>query len=92
MKKAFRFSIRIKILIGILIVNILSCTIMGIAIYRYVSDRLIASVATETIASCRMAAYLIDGDFFAILDKGCDDYFANKEIKKNWMIFWQQLI
>jgi methyl-accepting chemotaxis protein len=81
-KRGIRFSIGKKILIGSVIVNILICTIMGIMIYKYVSDSYVKSAANDTLSICKVAAYELNGNLLALLEVGSDDSYANQVIQE----------
>ena len=81
MKQKFRFSIQIKILLGILAVNTLTCVIMGISIYKYVQQSLIEAVSIQTVSATKMASFRVNGDMLEKLQEGDDDTYADKLIK-----------
>ncbi len=76
-KKGARFSIKLKIILGSILVNILICVVMGIAIYRYVSGSYIKSASEDTLAICKVAAFRINGNLLGLLDEGSDETYAN---------------
>ncbi|MBR5636668.1 MAG: HAMP domain-containing protein [Pseudobutyrivibrio sp.] len=80
-KKSFRFSITVKILIGILTVNILTCIIMGFAVFNYVQKSFISTASDDTLATCRVGADEINGNLLQMLDVGDDATYANTVIK-----------
>lgn len=80
-KKYPRASIRVKILIGSIFVNILICIIMGIAVYKYVKVTYIRTVSQNTLDVCRVAANEINGSLLNLLEEGSDDSYANKAIQ-----------
>ncbi|MBR1853810.1 MAG: methyl-accepting chemotaxis protein [Lachnospiraceae bacterium] len=72
-----RFSIRNKILLGSVPVNILICLIMGIFIYNHVSTSFVESAAADTLALTQVSAREINGNLLSLLEEGADDSYAN---------------
>ena len=75
--RGIRFSIKAKILIGSILINIIVCTVMGIAIYRYVHESYIQTAAKNTLSICQIAANQINGNLLGLLEAGADDSYAN---------------
>ncbi len=80
--KGIRFSIKMKILIGIILANVLICVVMGIAIYRFVSDSYVTTASEDTLALSKVAAFHINGNLLALLDEGSDDTYANTVVQE----------
>ncbi len=80
--KKMRFSIRNKILIGSLSVNLLICLIMGVVIYHVVYTHFVDAVAQDTLSLAKVSAARIDGDTLDSLNEGDDESTANLEIQK----------
>ncbi|MBP5304960.1 MAG: HAMP domain-containing protein [Lachnospiraceae bacterium] len=80
-KKGMRFSIRLKIVLGSILVNLLICLVMGITIYKFVSDSYIKSASEDTLAMSKLAAYQINGNLLALLEEGSDESYANTVIQ-----------
>ena len=80
-KKRIRFSIRRKILLGSVLINVLICLVMGICIYKYVRTTYLRSICDDTLAICRIAADKIDGDVLSTLNIGDDETEANRTIQ-----------
>ncbi len=82
-KRGMRFSIRNKILIGSLAVNILICLVMGIVIYFNVRTTFIKSSADDTLAMAQISARNMNGNLLSILEEGSDDSYANQVIRES---------
>lgn len=80
--KGIRFSIRAKILLSSICINILICIVMGVTIYSFVSKSYIKSASEDTLATCKVAAYGINGNLLALLEEGSDDSYANTVIRE----------
>ncbi len=80
--RGMRFSIKLKILLGSVFVNILICAVMGITIYGFVSKSYIKSASEDTLALCEVAAFQINGNLLAVLDEGGDESYANTVIQE----------
>lgn len=76
-----RFSIRSKILLGSVPVNILICLIMGIFIYNNVKTSFVESAAADTLALCQVSAKGINGNLLSLLEEGSDGSYANTVIQ-----------
>lgn len=72
-----RFSIRSKILLGSVPVNILICLVMGIFIYNHVSNSFVESAAADTLALTQVSAREINGNLLSLLETGSDESYAN---------------
>ena len=72
-----RFSIRSKILLGSVPVNILICLVMGIFIYNHVSSSFVESAAADTLALTQVSAREINGNLLSLLETGSDESYAN---------------
>lgn len=72
-----RFSIRSKILLGSVPVNILICLVMGIFIYNHVSNSFVESAAADTLALTQVSAREINGNLLSLLETGSDASYAN---------------
>ena len=72
-----RFSIRNKILLGSVPVNILICLIMGFFIYNRVSTSFVESAAADTLALTQVSAREINGNLLSLLEAGSDESYAN---------------
>lgn len=90
MKKKQRFSIRNKILLVSVAINVLICVIMGYAVYNYVYNSFVQSASDDTLALAQISARQINGNLLSLLEKGSDDSYANTvtmedmlEIKNN---------
>ncbi|MBR1478179.1 MAG: methyl-accepting chemotaxis protein [Lachnospiraceae bacterium] len=90
MKKKQRFSIRNKILLASVAINVLICVIMGYAVYNYVYNSFVQSASDDTLALAQISARQINGNLLSLLEKGGDDSYANTvtmedmlEIKNN---------
>lgn len=76
-KKSLRISIRFKILIASILTNVLLCVVMGISIYRYVSNSYIKTAMENTLAMAQISARQMNGNLLGLLEKGSDDSYAN---------------
>lgn len=76
-KKKIRFSIRNKILLGSVPLNVLICLLMGIFIYNNVKMSFMQSAAEDTLALTQVSAKEINGNLLALLEEGSDDSYAN---------------
>ena len=81
-KKGMRFSIKMKIILGSILVNILICVVMGVLIYKYVSESYIKNASEYTLAVCKVAAYGINGNLLDLLEVGSDESYANTVIQE----------
>ncbi len=79
-KNKMRFSIRSKILVVTIAINILICVIMGINIYNYVYHSFVKSASDDTLALSQISAKQINGNLLSLLDVGSDDSYANTVI------------
>ena len=80
-KRGMRFSIKMKLIIGMILLNVLICAVMGIAIYGYVQDSFLETASTDTLAVTKLAAHEINGNLLGLLDTGYDNSYANTVIK-----------
>ena len=85
-KRGFRCSIKAKILIGSVLINIIVCTVMGIAIYRSVQDSYVQSAAKNTLSICQIAAKQINGNLLSLLDTGGDESYANTVMREDMAV------
>lgn len=76
-RKAIRFSIKAKITIGSILLNMITCAVMGVAIYRFVHNSYVESEAKNTLAITQIAAGQINGNLLGLLKAGADDSYAN---------------
>ena len=76
-KRGIRFSIRTKITIGSILLNVLTCAVMGISIYNYVHNSYVESEAENTLAITQIAANELNGNLLGLLEAGADDSYAN---------------
>ena len=76
-KKSLRISIRFKILIASILTNVLLCVVMGISIYRYVSNSYIKTAMENILAMAQISARQMNGNLLGLLEKGSDDSYAN---------------
>lgn len=76
-KKSLRISIRFKIMIASILTNVLLCVVMGISIYRYVSNSYIKTAMENTLAMAQISARQMNGNLLGLLEKGSDDSYAN---------------
>lgn len=72
-----RFSIRLKVLLGTVLTNLLICVAMGITTYIYVRSSYVNSSAKNTLAIVKVAANQLNGNLMSILEEGADDSYAN---------------
>ncbi len=80
-KRGMRFSIKMKLIIGMILLNVLICAVMGIAIYGYVHNSFLETASTDTLAVTKLAAHEINGNLLGLLDTGYDNSYANTVIK-----------
>ena len=85
-KRGLRFSIKAKILIGSILINIIVCTVMGIAIYRTVSASYVQSAAKNTLSICQIAAKQLNGNLLGLLEAGADDSYANTVMREDMAV------
>ncbi len=74
--KKMRFSIRNKILIGNLIMNILIITIMSLSIFRTVNSSYITQVSNDTLGLVQVAASEINGNLLNMIEADSADSYA----------------
>lgn len=84
-KKGARFSIKMKILLSSILVNIVICVIMGFVIYNYVHASYVKSASEDTLAICKVAAFEINGNLLSLLEKGSDASYANTVMQEEMM-------
>ncbi len=82
-KKGMRFSIKAKILISSISMNLLICAVMGMAIYRYVYNSYVNTASEDTLAICKIAANQLNGNLLGLLEAGSDDSYANTVMKSD---------
>ncbi|MCR4902748.1 MAG: methyl-accepting chemotaxis protein [Butyrivibrio sp.] len=82
-KRGMRFSIRAKILISSITMNLLIVAIMGMTVYNYVQHSYIKSASEDTLAICRIAANQLNGNLLGLLEAGADDSYANTVMKED---------
>jgi len=75
--RGMRFSIRLKIIIMSIMINIITCTVMGITIYHFVHNSYVKSASEDTLAVTQIAAKQLNGNLLSLLDTGADDSYAN---------------
>ncbi|MBO5621658.1 MAG: hypothetical protein J5959_08535 [Butyrivibrio sp.] len=76
-RRGLRFSIRTKITIGIILLNVIICTVMGIAIYRVVQGSYVQNASENTLAISQIAARQLNGNLLNLLETGADNSYAN---------------
>lgn len=76
-KKKMRLSIRSKILLGSVPLNILICLLMGVFIYNSVKTSFMKSAADDTLALAQLAAHGVNGNLLNFLEEGSDGTYAN---------------
>lgn len=82
-RKGIRFSIKAKIIIGSIMLNIITCSVMGVAIYRFVQDSYIETASENTLAISQIAAKQLNGNLLSLLDAGSDDSYANTVMQED---------
>lgn len=80
-KRGMRFSIKMKLVIGMILLNVLICVVMGVAIYRYVHNSFLETASADTLAITKLAAHEINGNLLGLLDVGYDNSYANTVIR-----------
>ncbi len=80
--KKMRFSIRNKILLGSLTVNILILVIMGFTIYAKVKTGLVSAAAQDTLSLVQVSSLQIEGGLLEILNEGDDLKSANMLVQR----------
>ena len=76
-KRGLRFSIKMKILLGSVLINIIICGVMAAAIYQSVHASYVQTAAEHTLAMCQIAARQLNGNLLGLLEAGSDDSYAN---------------
>ncbi len=64
-------------MLGSMLVNILTCIVMGLAVYRYVDHSYVQTASEDTLALCKVAANQLNGNLLGLLQEGADDTYAN---------------
>ncbi|MBQ7429178.1 MAG: hypothetical protein IJV29_05880 [Butyrivibrio sp.] len=82
-RRGIRFSIKAKIIIGSIMLNIITCSVMGVAIYRFVQDSYIETASENTLAISQIAAKQLNGNLLSLLDAGSDDSYANTVMQED---------
>lgn len=82
-RRGFRFSIRAKITIGSILLNVITCAVMGISIYRFVHNSYVQSAAENTLAISQIAAKQLNGNLLSLLEAGADDSYANTVMQED---------
>ena len=83
MKHGMRVSIRNKILLSTVIINVLICIIMGVAIYNYVYDSFVKSASDDTLALAQISARQINGNLLSLLEPGSEESYAYEVITED---------
>ncbi|MBO5623008.1 MAG: hypothetical protein J5959_15430, partial [Butyrivibrio sp.] len=84
--RGIRFGIKGKILIGSILINIIVCTVMGVAIYRFVQKSYVESAARNTLSICQIAARQLNGNLLSLLDVGADESYANTVMRDDMAV------
>lgn len=84
--RGIRFGIKGKILIGSILINIIVCTVMGVAIYRFVQKSYVESAARNTLSICQIAARQLNGNLLSLLDVGSDESYANTVMRDDMAV------
>ncbi len=82
-RRGLRFSIRAKITIGSILLNVITCAVMGISIYRFVHNSYVQSAAENTLAISQIAAKQLNGNLLSLLETGADDSYANTVMQED---------
>lgn len=82
-RRGLRFSIKAKITIGSILLNIITCAVMGSAIYRFVHNSYVESEAENTLAITQIAAGQLNGNLLGLLEAGSDDSYANTVMQED---------
>ncbi len=82
-RKGLRFSIRTKITLGIIFLNVIICMVMGITIYRFVHNSYVKSASENTLAISQIAARQLNGNLLGLLNAGADNSYANTVMQEN---------
>nr|WP_297762805.1 methyl-accepting chemotaxis protein [uncultured Butyrivibrio sp.] len=75
--RGMRFSIKAKIMLGSILLNIITCAVMGVSIYGFVQSSYVESEAANTLAITQIAANQLNGNLLGLLEAGSDDSYAN---------------
>ena len=81
-KKALRFSIRNKIIIGMLFVTILVTVAVSLAIYGRVSKSYTDRMAADTLSLTQVASSTVDGNLLNLLEVGSEQSYANQQMQQ----------
>ncbi|MBO6241342.1 MAG: hypothetical protein J6O61_11015 [Butyrivibrio sp.] len=81
--RGIRFSIRSKITIGSILLNVIICAVMGISIYRFVRDSYVTSASENTLAISQIAAKQLNGNLLGLLETGADNSYANTVMQED---------
>ena len=81
-KRGARFSIKMKIVLGSILINIITCVVMGLIIYNYVHASYVKSASEDTLALVKVAAYEMNGNLLGLLDAGADSSYANTVMRE----------
>lgn len=84
--RGIRLSIKTKILIGSVLINIILCAVMGITIYRFVHESYVQSASKNTLSICQIAANQLNGNLLSLLDTGADDSYANSVMRNDMAV------
>ncbi|WP_029232708.1 methyl-accepting chemotaxis protein [Butyrivibrio sp. VCB2006] len=84
--RGLRLSIKTKILIGSIIINIIVCAVMGIAIYSTVNQSYVKSAAKNTLSICQIAAKQLNGNLLGLLEAGADESYANTVMREDMAV------
>jgi methyl-accepting chemotaxis protein len=76
-KRGLRFSIKMKILLGSILINVIVCAIMAFTVYQYVHSSYIKTASENTLAICQIAARQLNGNLLGLLESGSDNSYAN---------------
>jgi len=81
--KGIRFSIRLRILLVSILVNVLLCTVMGISIYRFVHGSYVRTASENTLAMAQISARQLNGNLLGLLEEGSDNSYANTVMQQD---------
>ena len=82
-KRGMRFSIKMTILIGSILIHVLVCGVLALAFYQSVYASYVQTASEHTLAMCQIAARQLNGNLLSLLETGSDNSYANTVMKED---------
>lgn len=82
-KRGMRFTIKMKILIGSVLINAIVCAIMALIVYNFVYASYVQTASENTLAICQISARQLNGNLLGLLEEGSDNSYANTVMQED---------